>query len=99
MALDTGATYTMIPLEIVEALGFEPAMSKRKVDVITASRVEKAPLVILNSISVLNKEAKNVGCVVHDLPQESRVEGLLGLSLLKNFTVLIDFRRGILRID
>ena len=47
MALDTGATYTMIPLEIVEALGFEPAMSKRKVDVITASGVEKAPLVIL----------------------------------------------------
>jgi len=47
MALDTGATYTMIPLEIAEALGFEPAMSKRKVDVITASGVEKAPLVIL----------------------------------------------------
>lgn len=31
MALDTGATYTMVPWEIVEALGYEPAYSKRKI--------------------------------------------------------------------
>lgn len=99
MALDTGATYTMIPWDIAEALGYEPAISRRKMDIITASGVEKAPLITLSSISALGKEAKNVNCVVHDLPQASRVEGLLGLSFLKNFTVLLDFRRGLLRID
>ena len=31
MALDTGATYTMIPWEIAEALGYQPQRSKEKV--------------------------------------------------------------------
>ncbi len=31
VALDTGATYTMIPWEIAEALGYKPEMSKEKV--------------------------------------------------------------------
>jgi clan AA aspartic protease (TIGR02281 family) len=99
MALDTGATYTMIPWDIAEALGYEPAISRRKVDIITASGVHKAPLITLSSIGALGKEAKNVDCVVHDLPQASRVEGLLSLSFLRNFTVLLDFRKGLLKID
>jgi predicted aspartyl protease len=44
VALDTGATYTMIPWEIAEALGYKPEMSKEKVTLITASGVETAPL-------------------------------------------------------
>ena len=99
VALDTGATYTMIPWDIAEALGYEPAISGRKVDIITASGVHKAPLITLSSICALGKEARNVDCVVHDLPQASRVEGLLGLSFLRNFTVLLDFRKGLLKID
>lgn len=87
MALDTGATYTMIPWDIAEALGYEPALSQRRVDIITASGIQKAPLVTLNSISVLGKEARNVDCVVHDLPQASRVDGLLGLSFIRNFPI------------
>lgn len=34
-ALDTGATYTMIPWEIAEALGYEPENAKEKVTLIT----------------------------------------------------------------
>ena len=76
MALDTGATYTMIPWDIAEAIGYEPAYSRRKVTIITASGVEKAPLIVVNNVSVLGKE---VECVVHDLPEASRINGLLGL--------------------
>jgi aspartyl protease family protein len=99
MALDTGATYTMIPWDIAEALGYEPALSKRKVTITTASGVEKAPLLTVDTISVLGKEAKNVECVVHDLPEISRVDGLLGLSFLKRFKVCLDFRNGILEME
>jgi len=99
VALDTGATYTMIPWDFAEALGYEPSLSKHRVTIVTASGTEKAPIITLNSISVLGKEARNVDCVVHDLPQVSRVEGLLGLSFLKNFSILLNFRQGILRIE
>ena len=45
MALDTGATYTMIPWDIAEVLGYDPGASKDRVSLITASGVEKAPLI------------------------------------------------------
>ena len=75
MDLDTGATYTMIPCDIAEAIGYEPAYSKRRVTIITASGVEKAPLIVVDKIGVLGKEARDVECVVHDLPEASRIDG------------------------
>ncbi|MCL0066073.1 retroviral-like aspartic protease family protein [Dehalococcoidia bacterium] len=99
MALDTGATYTMIPWEIAEILGYNPGASKERIPLITASGVERAPLITLKSISVLGKGADNVQVVVHNLPEKSYVDGLLGLSFLKRFKLSLDFRAGILELE
>lgn len=99
MALDTGATYLMLPWEIAEDLGYEPELSKERINMVTASGVEKVPLINLESVSVLGKKAKNVKTIVHDLPQESYVDGLLGLSFLRNFRVCLDFKEGVLEIE
>lgn len=98
MALDTGATYTMIPWDIAEALGYEPAFSRQKIDMTTASGTEKTPLITVDCVSVLGKEARNVPCIVHDLPETSRVDGLLGLSFLRRFKFCLDFKEGVLEI-
>ena len=82
MALDTGATYTMIPWDIAEVLGHAPELSKERMELITASGVEKSPLITLNSLSILNKKANDVKTIVHDLPPKSYVDGLLGLSFV-----------------
>jgi len=63
------------PCDIAEAIGYEPAYSKKKVTIITASGVEKAPLIVVDKIGVLGKEARDVECVVHDLPEASRIDG------------------------
>lgn len=49
-------------------------------------------------MSALGKEVGDVDCVGHDLPEMSRVDGLLGLSFLKRFRVSIGFRDGNLEI-
>lgn len=98
MALDTGATYIMIPWDFAEVLGYMPELLKERVELVTASGVEKAPLITLSSISVLGKKARNIKAIVHDLPQKSYVDGLLGLSYLKNFEVRLDFRKSVLEI-
>ncbi len=99
MALDTGATYTMIPWDIAEVLGYDPGASKDRVPLITASGVERAPLITLKSISVLGKDADNVQTVVHNLPEKSYVDGLLGLSFLRRFRVCLDFQNGVMEIE
>ena len=99
MALDTGATYTMIPWDVAEALGYAPELSKERIELITASGVEKSPLITLNSLSVLQKNAKDVKTIVHDLPPKSYVDGLLGLSFLRNFEIRLNFKKGVLEID
>ncbi len=99
MALDTGATYTIIPWDVAEVLGYKPELSKERVELITVSGVEKAPVITLSSVIFLGKEAKNVKAIVHDLPEKSYINGLLGLSYLKNFKICIDFRNGILEIE
>lgn len=99
MALDTGATHVMIPWDIAAMLGYSPELSKERVELVTASGIEKAPLITLSSVYMLDKKATNVKAIVHDLPQKSYVDGLLGLSFLRNFEVRLNFRNGILEIN
>ena len=80
MVLDTGSTYVLIPWHIAEALGYDPAVSRRRVNLVTASTAEVAPLITLRAIKALGVEARGVEVVCHDLPPGSRAEGLLGLS-------------------
>jgi len=98
VALDTGATYTMIPWEIAEALGYKPEFSKEKVTLITASGVETAPIIKVKKIEFLAENIDNVPVVCHDLPPRSYVVGLLGSSFLRHFKITIDYRKGILEI-
>jgi clan AA aspartic protease (TIGR02281 family) len=99
VALDTGVTYTMIPWEIAEALGYEPETSKEKVTLITASGVETAPIIEVKSVKFLGENMDNVKVVCHDLPPKSYVVGLLGSSFLRYFKITIDYPKGVLEIS
>ena len=44
VALDTGATYVMIPWKIAEILGYNQEVSLKKTKIITASGIQHAPL-------------------------------------------------------
>jgi clan AA aspartic protease (TIGR02281 family) len=99
VALDTGATYTMIPWEIAEALGYKPEVLKERVTLITASGVETAPVIEIKRVTFLDESIDNVQVVCHDLPPRSYVTGLLGSSFLKHFKIIIDYPKGMLEIS
>lgn len=85
MVLDTGATYTMISWEIAEHLGFKFGDKLKTVPINTASGEIRAPLMKMQEVSTLGISAKNIEVIVHNLPTSARVDGLLGLSFIKNF--------------
>jgi aspartyl protease family protein len=99
MVIDTGATYTLIPWKIIQALGIDPRKVKERIFIVTASTTEKVLVVKVPSLFVLGKEIKNVRAVIHDLPPASRVDGLLGLNVLYALGLKIDFSKKIIEFN
>ena len=96
MAIDTGAAYTVIPVEKVIATGHEiPTLQEKRVKIFTASGIEYVPLVTVSSLSGLGVTVSNIHVVCHQLPSESPVEGLLGLNFLIHVPAFIEFYRNI----
>ncbi len=94
MLIDTGASYTMIPLKVARALGYDPSVAQR-IPVITASAVEYTPLVTVPTMKCLGYQLRNVPVVCHDLPPQSAVDGLLGLNALVHIPAFRTFLASI----
>ena len=98
MAVDTGATYVVVPWRIAEALGYNPAIAPRRITIATVTSVESLPLIKLRWVRALEGEAQDVEAVCHDLASGGTVDGLLGLSFLKHFDIDLHFKRGVLEL-
>ncbi|MBI4668853.1 MAG: retropepsin-like domain-containing protein [Elusimicrobia bacterium] len=99
MALDTGATHTIVPPEVLAAIGCDPSKSRQRIEISTASGVVLAPLVPIDALRCLGYEVKRLAMLAHALPQESPVRGLLGLDFLKHFNIYLKFRHSALEIS
>ena len=99
VVLDTGATTTILPADILAALGYDPGHpGLPRIRMITGSGIEYAPCVNVKSLIVGNEKVVNVGVLCHDLPEEAGIDGLLGLNFLKNFDFTVEYSLGRLRL-
>lgn len=89
-AVDTGAGTTMIPVEAARSLGY-PLDEAGSIRIVTASGVISAPKIVLGRVDVGPASAREVEAICHDLPKESMLDALVGLSFLKSFDVRLDF--------
>ena len=91
LLIDTGATYTMIPVKAALAIGCDPSLAARRIPLVTVSAVEYTPLVTIPSLSCLGHHARNIDVACHDLPPQSAVDGLLGLNVLVHLPLFARF--------
>lgn len=98
LALDTGASYVMLPWKLASGIGIT-INPTNTTQVMTATTVETAPRIRIPEMTVLGKTVKNVEALIKDLPPQSHVDGLLGLSFLKHFKITIDFKKGLLTLE
>ncbi len=80
LALDTGATSSMINWDIGVLLGYDPASSKERIQVTTGSSVEFAPRITVKRVEALGMSHENFPVLCHTLPPSASVDGLLGLD-------------------
>ena len=94
LALDTGATGTVVNVGLLVALGYDPALVPERIQVTTGSGVDFVPRVPLQKIIALGQERSNFPVLAHTLPPSAGIDGLLGLDFLRGQTVTVDFRTG-----
>ncbi len=80
LALDTGASGSMINWDIAILLGYDPAASKERIQVTTGSGVEYTPRIEIQKIEAIGRTCYNLPTICHTLPPSAIVDGLLGLD-------------------
>lgn len=98
MILDTDTVYTVIAWDVVKDIGYDPAVSRRRVSIVTANGVIEAPLITVECIKLAELKGEAIDVVCHDIPELAGIEGLLGLSFLQPVRTLIDYTTGTLEI-
>ncbi len=98
LLLDTGSTYTIIPVEVLEALGTSPAKSKDHVRIVTGSGTLMVPRVSVSALYCLGTSRKNFPVIAHTLPPAGPIDGLLGMDFLSSLRSRLDLNRGILEV-
>jgi clan AA aspartic protease (TIGR02281 family) len=99
LVFDTGAAFVALSWSVLKALGYDPAVVPERQEIITANGVIEVPKLRVDSIAIGNVEAHEVEVISHDIPGLAGVRGLLGLSFLKHFRTVIDYREGYLEIS
>jgi len=94
LAVDTGATQTMINVGLLAFAGYDPSLVPDRVQVTTGSGVEYAPRVPVERIQALVQERQQVPVLAHTLPPSAHIDVLLGLDYMRAQQLTIDFRRN-----
>jgi hypothetical protein len=94
LALDTGATGSLVNWDIAVLLGYDPAIVQDRVQVTTGSGVEFAPRIKVMKIEALGKIHEYFPLLCHTLPPTAGVDGLLGLDFFRGTFLTIDLISG-----
>ncbi len=94
LALDTGASSTLVSKEILIAIGYDPDILPKSVNFTTGSGVESAARVEVSALEALGQMRTKFSVIAHTLPPTASIDGVLGLDFLRYNVLTIDFQKG-----
>lgn len=98
LALDTGATGTLISQSSLLRLGYDLTQAQDQVQITTGSSIEYAPRILLGKLTALGQVRTDFPILGHNLPPSASVDGLLGLDFFRGLNLNIDFRDGLITL-
>ncbi|HXG84559.1 MAG TPA: retropepsin-like aspartic protease [Pyrinomonadaceae bacterium] len=94
LALDTGATGTVISARRLNEAGYELQNPEDEVYITTGSGLISVPKIMIEKLTALGKTKENFSVIAHDLPPTASVDDVLGLDFLREKVLTIDFEQG-----
>ena len=98
LAIDTGSASTMITSEVIEDIGYNPRDGLDITSVRSAIGTERGYTLKVARFATLGFEFEDFVVHVFDLPVGFGIDGLIGLSFLKNFDYEIRSIVGRIRV-
>lgn len=99
LALDTGATASLINTDLLASLGYESSLDSPHINITTGSAIVSVTETVLDQIDALGRTIHGFQVVSHTLPETAGVDGLLGLDFFRGSRLVLDFRTGRLTLD
>jgi predicted aspartyl protease len=99
LALDTGSAHTVIGANLIDDLGYSPRQGERITTVRTAVGQEQGYVLRVPRFWALGFTVADFPIHVFDLPDGFGIDGLVGLSFLRQFTVELRLAEGRLLVD
>jgi predicted aspartyl protease len=94
LALDTAATQTHVVPDFLDEIGYGPQHGDRITSVTSAIGDEPGYMMPVSRFSALDFTLTDFRIHVHDLPETLGIQGLLGLSFLRQFNYEIRSAEG-----
>ena len=94
LAVDTGATFTVIALTAISALGYDPNSLQSGPTVVTGTGLVPTWSVLAQHFQALGWQRSDFPLLTYSLPRALGVDGLLGLDFLRDHILTIDMHRG-----
>ena len=99
LALDTGATGTVVNWDLAVLLGYDPAIVPDRVQMTTGSGVEFVPRIVIGKVEAIGQERLDFPVLCHTLPPSATVDGVLGLDFFRGWRLVVDFRIGLVTVE
>jgi hypothetical protein len=97
LALDTGATTTLISPHILIAAGYDPSTADEHVFITSATAIVYVPKFAIAALEALGM-TKPLRVLATGLPPSAGVDGLLGLDFFRDQVLTLNFRNGLITL-
>ena len=99
LLVDTGSTYTILPIEVLESIGLSPAESEAHERIATGSGYIIAPKLRVRTFNTLGRRFRRLPVIAHTLPFGGPIDGLLGMDVLSRMKARIAVADGSIEVE
>jgi len=96
LMIDTGASLTILTPDVIQNLGIDNEEPESYVSFSTANGVVKGPIRVIDKIGMQSIEVSDLSIGVLPLFANRRVDGLLGMNFLSQFSFFLDQKNQVL---
>lgn len=99
LVLDTGAAETIIVPDVLDDIGYNPLHGEAITVMRSAVGREQGYLIRVERFASLGHQVRDFRVHVHDLPDGWEIDGLIGLSFLRQFNYEVRSREGRILVE